>query len=262
MPENTETTGKVVAPTTSGLDKSETTKNKRTPDRRLKLQALLLLGVTIFGTWMVTQPWYDFVLPSTTIVGTDLSEVPDVHAVGSITGWELTHQTTEETTTIGSPVVAAPTPGSVGGLPQPTFLLLIAGVFGVLAGFMRQGFVGVVGLVALPIAWKQLISFRNIIEDPNFGGHLNQMAYGLAWTQTTLLVAFVVLLLLTIQVMVVNHKRRKLEREQALKEGRPVLPNPVELIQALVMPNLHRLQEQSEKRQADAKKDKKADKKA
>lgn len=229
--------------------------NKRTPARRLMIQGLLLAGAAAVGVWTVTLPWYEFHLPTITVVNDALVKTEGVEALGSISGWGLTHQgPAAPVPGMGTPVTPVVQPGSVGGLPQPAFLLAMAGLFGFAAAALRQGFVGLVGLAALLIGWKQLVAFRNVVENPNLGGEFNVAAYGLQWFQLSMLVTFLLTLVVTIQVLVVNQKRRKLERQKALEEGRPVVPTPAEMLQALVLPGLQRLQDTQEKKVAEAKK--------
>lgn len=231
---------KQVARSKSARKKAEI-RRRRNRARRLTLMVLLTLAAVALGLYSVTQVWYTTSIPNVTVVDRTLHTVENVSATGSITGWGLTHQgVAAPIETMGDNLLGATTPSGVLGLIQPAAFLLALGIFALVGGMMKQGFVTGIGLICGFFSWNQLVALRGVMEDPNFGGSFNAPGPGLMWFQAALAVSVMLLALVTLQVVLVNSERRRKERERAKEAGEAVMPTFLEVIHAMTLSQLAR----------------------
>lgn len=196
---------------------------------------LLVAAAAALGAWSLDQPWYRIEMPQQTVVTKNLSRIQGVSASVGASAWQIVAaNSSSETAAMGQELMPAPKPGTMFGAPRAAAWFAIMAGLVLLGTFAGSAFVTTLGAMLGMFAWRELVTFRNIVENPYFGGWLNKPAEGLGAFQFALNAAMFISIAAAAQAIFIAHRRRTAEREAAKAAGQPVAPTLVESLAALV----------------------------
>lgn len=214
---------------------SESINKRRGPKRRLAATGLLLAVVGAFSTTTLGMDWYKLNLDNYTILdftGNSYSEV------GVTQGFTITEIVNSEPTPVidsmGKELVEQKPVSSIFGLPKTVTWYFLAIVLIVLGSSFSSVVFIASGTIGLLFSWRELISMRNIIENPYFGGDLSIPAAGLSNYQLALMCSIVLSLSCLVQSALILINKRKEERKKAVENGEEITPSLLESLTGLI----------------------------
>lgn len=214
---------------------------RRNRQRRLHLIAGMTVAAAVLALWSLGQPWFTMYLAPTTVVDADHHSYTEVAAAGSITGWQIASSaSTEPTPALGAPV-SVPQPGVTAGMPTAAFLLVAGAAVGVTAMLLRFTLLAGVGILFMPMAWRQHGALTKLMLDPFFGGALNRADSGASTFQLALLATAGLLVVGAVQVHMVNSEARAEAKAEAKARGEAPKPGLLDAVYAMVLSQATRL---------------------
>lgn len=202
----------------------------RTPARRLKWMAALLLGCAVLGLLTMKMTWYHFEFAGDVIVPGTYETISGVHAAKDLTGQEL------PTLDMGNAPMQPEVPAGPGGVLMPLVWLLVAAGVGAGAALLRSGLTTLGGLLASYMAYSSLGGVRTAMEYGP-GGQYVTAGQGIGVFTLVLFLTVGVTLATGIQAMVAT----KHERDEKRRRGEEVPPTIIEVVAALKLSSVTRV---------------------
>jgi uncharacterized Tic20 family protein len=207
----------------------------RGPRRRLAATGLLLVAISGFVLTSLDKDWYKMEISNFTILNFsgDSYKNVDVSKGYSISEIVSTAEVPvyEE---MGKELVNQRSVSGIFGQPK-TILWYFTGLVLLTVGCsMASISLSLLGLISMVFSWRELVSLRNIIENPYFGGEFSIPAEGLLNFQLSLILSIVIAVSCTLQAGIILWQKRTKERKLAVANGEEITPTILEGISGLI----------------------------
>jgi hypothetical protein len=210
-------------------------RNKRGPLRRLAATGFLLAIIGAFTATTLGMDWYRINLNQYSVLDFSGNNYTDVNVSQGFTISEIVNiEPVAELDSMGKELINQKTPSSIFGFPKTIIWYFLGVALLVVGSAFGSVSLAVSGLIALVFSWRELISIRNLIENPYFGGDLSVPAEGLRSYQMALMLTLVLAISCVIQSSIILFNKRRDERKRALSNGEEITPTLLESITGLI----------------------------
>ena len=196
----------------------------RTPARRARSIALLLLAGPVFAWETLNSAWYvmAFEAPSVVLPKT-YTTIENVSATAIFTGWDLI-----KPGTAGSLTGVAQAVSDFAGFPTPLVLLTAGVIIAIVGTAMRSSLLTFISLFPMFFSHNSLGVTRQIVENPIYGGQY-MYAQPSMWRFSLIVLASMALSFILVIAVFVSGRT---ERKSKIASGEKVEPSILDLLSA------------------------------